>query len=100
MEEQLLQWHDEYRVDTASADWTGLASVRFLCSAMQDAGSRHADELGYGPDFMQRTGIVWVLARLQLRMARYPLWNDTMSLRTWFAKKDRLFTGKEIALKV
>ncbi len=95
MEEKLLQWQAEHRVDTASADWTGLASVRFLCGAMQDTGSRHADALGYGPDDMQRMGIIWVLARLQLRMIRYPLWSDTMSLQTWFAKKGRLMFHRD-----
>lgn len=98
MEDTPSVWEDDYAVDSFSADWTGLATVQFLCQAMQETAWHHAHLIGYGADLLQRRGIVWVLTRLQLRMNAFPGWRDRFTVRTWYAKKEKLLFHRDFEI--
>lgn len=91
-------WEDAYTVESFSADWTGLATVQFLCQAMQETAWHHAQRIGYGTDLLKERGIVWVLTKLQLRMNAFPCWNDKFTVRTWYAKKEKLLFHRDFEI--
>jgi medium-chain acyl-[acyl-carrier-protein] hydrolase len=83
-------WEENHTVDTVASDWTGVATIQFVCRAMQETAWRHATSIGFGVDHMLKTGIVWILTRQQLRIEALPEWTDTITVRTWYADRDRL----------
>jgi len=87
-----------FHVDTASADWTGLAKIQFLSSAMQEAAWRHAETIGFDTQQMERDGVLWVLSRQQMRFAGLPKWKDQIEVRTWYADRERLLFHRDFEI--
>lgn len=50
---------------------------------LQDAAGAHAEELGGGHAQTLDRGFLWVLARIRLEFARLPVYDETVTLRTW-----------------
>lgn len=49
----------------------------------QDIASEHTAKLGVSAWDLLPKGLAWVVFRYQLEMYRYPLWNDSLVMRTW-----------------
>jgi len=67
-----------YEVDVLSL-WRPDAIFR----CMQEVAGLHADELGCGRMALLSRNIVWMLAKIDLRMHEYPKLFDTVTIRTW-----------------
>ena len=61
----------------------GCARLSTLCNLLQEAASRHAEMLDFGYETMRRRQLFWVLARLTVRVERFPGFGDTVVVRTW-----------------
>jgi acyl-ACP thioesterase len=58
---------------------------------MQDIASEHAIKLGFGRDDLMRGNRFWVLSRIYAEISIWPLWEDTIVLKTWPNGTDKLF---------
>jgi acyl-ACP thioesterase len=88
-------WEETHVVDTFDADWTGQATIQFICRAMQETAWHHATSIGFGLDHMQRNGIIWILSRQQIRVRRLPEWRDSVTVRTWYADREKLIFHRD-----
>ena len=88
----------QFTVDTASADWTGVAKAQFLSWAMQEAAWRHAETIGFGTEQMKRDGVIWILSRQQTRIDRLPRWKDKVTVRTWYADREKLLFHRDFEI--
>ena len=91
-------WKDAYSVDAFSADWTGLATIQFLCQAMQETAWHHAEHIGFGVEMMAKNNVIWVLTRQQIRMQAFPFWNDKIVVQTWLSDKGKLFLHRDFEI--
>ena len=66
--------------ETGAGDRSTLAA---LCDYMQEAAGENAETLGWGIRALQESGLTWMLARLRVRVARYALQGETLTVRTW-----------------
>ncbi len=98
MNKPLPVWEDTHVVDTYDADWTGRATIQFVCRAMQETALHHADSIGFDLNHMQRNGIIWILSRQQLRIRKLPEWKDAVTVRTWYAEREKLFFHRDFEL--
>lgn len=87
-----------FTVDTASADWTGVATPQFLSWAMQEAAMKHAQSIGFGTDQMKHDGVIWILSRQQIRIDRLPNWRDEVTVRTWYADREKLLFHRDFEI--
>ena len=86
----------------------GQASLASLCHLLQEAASLHAHALEASPEQLLAQGMTWFLARMRLKVERYPGWRDAVTVETWpsaveapFAVRDfRVFDekGQQIAV--
>lgn len=91
-------WTDHFTVMWNDCMATGFSSLEALCSFFQESAWHHADHLGVGFQKLKNSDQAWVLARITLQIDHYPLWGDTISVKTWptgvekiFARRDFLF---------
>jgi acyl-ACP thioesterase len=67
---------------------------------LQDAAEQDATRLGVGLAELSARGMIWVLARIHVRLKRYPMLGDTVHVHSWpvgwqrlYALRDFLLTG-------
>jgi len=88
-------WEDSYEVRSYDVDFNGVAKCESLCQFMQESAWHHAEHLGVGYAQLVGKGLMWVLSRLSVTLARAPRWGETVRLRTWMSGRDRLFCYRD-----
>src|SRR5665811_73663 len=87
----LLQFEKEYRVHVYETGPDGKLNLYSLFNYMQDIASDHAIKLGFGRDDLMRDNRFWVLSRIYAVVNKWPLWEDSIILKTWPNGTDKLF---------
>ncbi|MBR2822717.1 MAG: hypothetical protein IKE24_03420 [Clostridia bacterium] len=54
-----------------------------ILTELQEAATLHSSALGCGREELLREGLAWVVVRLALRMHRYPVSGETVTVRTF-----------------
>jgi medium-chain acyl-[acyl-carrier-protein] hydrolase len=88
---ELLQFEKEYRVHVYETGPDGKLSLFSLFNYMQDIASVHAVKLGFGRDDLMRDNRFWVLSRMYAFFYDWPLWEDSIIVKTWPNGTDKLF---------
>ena len=86
-----LQFEKEYRVHVYETGPDGKLNLYSLFNYLQDIASDHAVKLGFGRDDLMRDNRFWVLSRMYASITRWPLWEDTIIVKTWPNGTDKLF---------
>ena len=87
----LLQFEKEYRVHVYETGPDGKLNLYSLFNYMQDIASDHAIKLGFGRDDLMQDNRFWVLSRIYAEINKWPLWEDSIILKTWPNGTDKLF---------
>jgi medium-chain acyl-[acyl-carrier-protein] hydrolase len=87
----LLQFEKEYRIHVYETGPDGKLNLYSLFNYMQDIASDHAIRLGFGRDDLMRDNRFWVLSRIYAVIERWPLWEESIILKTWPNGTDKLF---------
>jgi acyl-ACP thioesterase len=95
----LLQFEKEYRVHVYETGPDGKLNLYSLFNYMQDIASDHAIKLGFGRDDLMRDNRFWVLSRIYAEISKWPLWEDTIILKTWPNGTDKLFALRNYEVK-
>lgn len=95
----LLQFEKEYRVHVYETGPDGKLNIYSLFNYMQDIASDHAIKLGFGRDDLMRDNRFWVLSRIYAVIDHWPLWEDTIILKTWPNGTDKLFALRNYEVK-
>jgi medium-chain acyl-[acyl-carrier-protein] hydrolase len=88
-------WKEEITIRSYDVDCKNKLKISSLCNYFQEVAEHHADDLGFGFDHMQQSGLVWVLSRLEITIESYPEWGDQVTLETWPAGNERLYYRRE-----
>ena len=88
---EALQFEKEYRVHVYETGPDGKLNLYSLFNYMQDIASDHAENLGFGRDDLMRDNRFWVLSRIYAVFHIWPLWGNSLIMKTWPDGTDRLF---------
>jgi medium-chain acyl-[acyl-carrier-protein] hydrolase len=88
---EVLPFEKKYRVHVYETGPDGRLNLYSLFNYMQDIASDHAIKLGFGRDDLMRDNRFWVLSRIYVEIETWPLWEDTIVLKTWPNGTDKLF---------
>jgi acyl-ACP thioesterase len=66
---------------------------------MQEAASRHAEALGVSIQQLLLENYTWLLSRLKIKIASFPVWQDRITISTWPSGAQRLFALRDFQLK-
>jgi len=86
-----LQFEKEYRIHVYETGPDGKLNLYSLFNYMQDIASDHAIRLGFGRDDLMRDNRFWVLSRIYAEIDMWPLWEETIVIKTWPNGTDKLF---------
>jgi acyl-ACP thioesterase len=95
----ILQFEKEYRVHVYETGPDGKLNLYSLFNYMQDIASDHAIKLGFGRDDLMRDNRFWVLSRIYAVINKWPMWEDSIILRTWPNGTDKLFALRNYEVK-
>ena len=75
----------QFRVRSYECGPDGRATLPTICNYLQEAASLNAATLGFGKDDFAAKGenISWVLTRMVVKMSRYPIWSDEVTVETF-----------------
>ena len=85
----MKSYQENILLRTCDCDMNGQWRPSAVLTAMQEASGAHCALLGCGRDDLLRRGIVWILARSEVQMTRYPRLGETVTVQT-FHKPVRL----------
>ena len=95
----LIQFEKEYRIHVYETGPDGKLNLYSLFNYMQDIASDHAVKLGFGRDDLMRNNRFWVLSRIYAEITMWPLWEDTLIIKTWPNGTDKLFALRNYEVK-
>jgi len=76
-----------YYVELRDVDLTKKLKLSALFNYMQEISSLHVENLGTGIEAIEkRCGVTWILMRAKAEIARYPSWNEDITIETWQQK--------------
>jgi medium-chain acyl-[acyl-carrier-protein] hydrolase len=96
---ELLQFEKEYSVHVYETGPDGKLNLYSLFNYMQDIASDHAIKLGFGRDDLMRDNRFWVLSRVYAVINQWPLWKDSIIIKTWPNGTDKLFALRNYEVK-
>ena len=75
----------QFKVRSYECGPDGRATLPTICNFLQEAASLHAASLGFGKGDFVAAGenISWVLTRMVVKMNRYPVWEDELTVETF-----------------
>jgi acyl-ACP thioesterase len=66
---------------------------------LQEIASVHAEQLGFGNNWLQEVNGYWVLSNIRVEISIFPNCNDEVALRTWPSENTRLIATREFVGK-
>lgn len=84
----------EFTVDAYLADFKGKATLPMIGNFILQAATKHAEERGFGFSSMKSRNLAWVLSRMLIEMYEYPRNEEKMTIKTWVADINKLFTER------
>ncbi|HKK41663.1 MAG TPA: acyl-ACP thioesterase domain-containing protein [Bacteroidales bacterium] len=88
---EIIELEKEYRVHVYETGPDERLTIHSLFNYMQDIASEHAIKLGFGRDDLMKANRFWVLSRMYTEFTTWPLWGDTIIVKTWPNGTDKLF---------
>lgn len=83
------------KVRLSEVDPWALLKVQSIFDWFQDAGCDHAAQLGMSAADLLVRNFTWVLLKYQVRIVRYPIWNEEVTLTSWRAPLNDLYDLRE-----
>lgn len=84
----------EFMIDAYLSDFKGRATLPMIGGFMLKAATRHAEDRGFGYTAMTSRKRVWVLSRMAIEIYKYPANDTVMTIKTWVADVNKLFTER------
>ena len=89
----------EYYLPSYDVSPNGQIKFYTLCSKLFDSAARHAHQLQFGYDDMQRENIYWVLSRFHVKMHAFPKTGEKLIVQTWPKGVHKLFFLRDYNMK-
>ena len=80
---ELGTWQEPVQVHAYDVDFRKRATPEAICRWFLEAAWNHAERLGVGFAELAKQDQLWVLSRLFVQIAQYPLWGQALELSTW-----------------
>jgi len=90
---------EAYQVRSYEVDCHHRLSVLSIFNFMQEAASRHAEELGVSIQQLLSENYTWLLSRLKIKIASFPVWQDQIRISTWPSGAQRLFALRDFEIR-
>lgn len=87
----LKTYSQEFRIASYQADVSARIKPSAILELMQEMAGAHAEFLGVGRSKLLPMNLAWVLTRVEVRMERYPLSGEIITVETFPMPNRRVF---------
>ncbi len=87
-------------LDASVCDLSGRWQPGAVLRTLQEVSGDHAEGWGLGREALLNAGIAWVLSRIALKMDRYPVYGQTVTVHTWPGKTRHAFFPRHYTLEM
>jgi len=84
-----------FTVRASEAGPFGVIRLASFLDYFQEAAGEHAAVLGVSVADLLKKNLTWVLSRYHVKIIRYPVWGETVRMRTWPSTRQHLFALRE-----
>jgi medium-chain acyl-[acyl-carrier-protein] hydrolase len=91
-------WREQFTVRAYEVGVDAALTMQSVCNYLQESAGNHAYQLGAAVTHLLQKNLTWVLSRLHVQMKRYPLWRETVEIKTWPADVAHLFAVRDFEL--
>jgi medium-chain acyl-[acyl-carrier-protein] hydrolase len=95
----LQQLEKEYRIHVYETGPDGNVNLYSLFNFMQDIAAEHAVKLGFGRDDLMKKNHFWVLSRMYAVISGWPVWEESINVKTWPNGTDKLFAIRNYEIR-
>ena len=92
-------WQEDAHVRSYEADLSGKLTMEGLLKIFQEAAWNHAEQLGVGYSHLKAKGCVWVLSRMMIAIETFPVWCQSVRVRTWPRGTQSLLALRDFELR-
>ena len=75
-----------------------LATMTALCRFAQESAGCHAERLGFGSMSLASRNMAWVLREQTMDVRRFPALGETLRIRTWPTRAERVLCHRDYAM--
>ncbi|MEL7119821.1 MAG: acyl-ACP thioesterase domain-containing protein [Bacteroidota bacterium] len=86
--------HYAYSIQPFEVDVHGNAFVHVLGNNLLHTAGRHADERGFGLNFMLKQKKAWVLSRMNIQLKELPKAYENFTIKTWIHNIETIFSQR------
>jgi acyl-ACP thioesterase len=79
-------WSELYKIPAFMVDEKREMTLVGIANLCQEVAGNHANSRNLGFHTMQKRGLAWVLNRLKIEVSRYPIWQETIRIKTWVSQ--------------
>ena len=91
-------WEEDFRILSFHMDPKSKAHLTSICNFLQEGAGAHAEHAGFGFEEMIKRNQVWVLSRLKVVIDSYPIWRDSVKLKTWSRGREGIFYVRDFQI--
>ena len=66
-----------------------------LIGFLEDIAGMHSNEVGYGLNHIEETGLTWVLLNWKIRILKRPLYGEKIHIKTWARNSMKFYTFRD-----
>ncbi len=86
-----------FTVQGQHAGYNNALKLSGLADFLQIAAWQHAQELGFGLDFLiEHQNCTWAMTRMRIDIEKFPAYNSKVQVTTWPKDKERLFAYRDL----
>lgn len=66
-----------------------------LLSCLEDCGTMHSEQAGYGVNNISQTGVTWVILNWKVRIFKRPVYGESILVKTWSRDSVKFYTFRD-----
>ena len=87
-----------YTVGNRDVGTNNKATNKAMLKYLENIACRHSDEVGYGINTIEQTGVVWILLDWKFKVIERPLYGQTIKVKTWSRKMEKFYAYRDFEI--
>lgn len=88
----------DFVIKSYESDFQGKMSLSAFFLFLQECAWENAKKNGFGYEFVEKEGALWVLSKVKIKMQEFPKWKEHIKIRTWPRGPEGLFALRDYQL--
>ena len=88
-------FESNYTVGNRDVGNNNRATNKAMLKYLENIACKHSDEVGYGINTIEQTGVVWILLDWKFNVIERPIYGQTIKVKTWSRKMEKCYAYRD-----